>query len=303
MSLFDSASLIVTPSGYKEDKLYSIKPSDGSGDLVVTRATTPTRVNSSGLIEVVPYNLLTYSNTFTNAIWTKDNVSLTSGITSPSGLNNAFKLVESATTGVHSIYQTFLTLPSSVYSTSIYVKKGERFKVAIADRNSGAYVSFNLNTETILASLSLVGTIELLNNDWYRLTAKTSSAISVYVPQIFILEDSYTTGVPITLPYAGNGTSGIFIYAAQFEAGATAKEYFPTTDRLDVPRLDYTNSSCPSILVEPQRTNVALRSEEFDNGYWENTDVIYLLILKYLQVVFKMLTLLLHQLVKYLFPQ
>jgi hypothetical protein len=35
-----------------------------------------------------------------------------------------------------------------------------------------------------------------------------------------------------------------------------------------VPRLDYTNSTCPSILVEPQRTNLFLRSEEFNDAYW-----------------------------------
>ena len=33
-------------------------------------------------------------------------------------------------------------------------------------------------------------------------------------------------------------------------------------------RFDYTNGSCPSILVEPQRTNLLLRSEEFDNASW-----------------------------------
>ena len=33
MSLYDDASLIAYPSGYKEDKIYSIKPTDGSGDL------------------------------------------------------------------------------------------------------------------------------------------------------------------------------------------------------------------------------------------------------------------------------
>ena len=71
MSLFDSASLVVTPNGIKEDKLYSIKPTDGSGDLVVTRATTATRVNSDGLIEVTPYNLFTYSEQFDNASWVK----------------------------------------------------------------------------------------------------------------------------------------------------------------------------------------------------------------------------------------
>jgi hypothetical protein len=40
----------------------------------------------------------------------------------------------------------------------------------------------------------------------------------------------------------------------------------------NIPRLDYTNSTCPSILVEPQRTNLLLRSQEFDNIYWVKTD-------------------------------
>ena len=34
----------------------------------------------------------------------------------------------------------------------------------------------------------------------------------------------------------------------------------------NVPRLDYSNGSCPSILVEPQRTNIALWSEQIDNN-------------------------------------
>jgi hypothetical protein len=38
----------------------------------------------------------------------------------------------------------------------------------------------------------------------------------------------------------------------------------------NVPRLDYTNGSCPSILVEPQRTNLVLRSQEFDVSPWAN---------------------------------
>lgn len=38
------------------------------------------------------------------------------------------------------------------------------------------------------------------------------------------------------------------------------------------PRFDYTNGSCPSILVEPQRTNLLLRSEEFDNATWTKTN-------------------------------
>jgi len=53
MSLLDQASLILTPNAYKANKLYSIIPSSGSGDMVTTRATTATRVNSSGVIETV----------------------------------------------------------------------------------------------------------------------------------------------------------------------------------------------------------------------------------------------------------
>ncbi len=55
---------------------------------------------------------------------------------------------------------------------------------------------------------------------------------------------------------------------AQWEQGSTATEYFPTTTRLNIPRIDYTNGSCPSLLVEPQRTNLILRSDEFDNVSW-----------------------------------
>jgi hypothetical protein len=73
MSLLDTASLIVTPNGYKEGKLYSVIPSDGSGDMSVVRATTATRVNSAGLIELVPYNLVNYSEQFDNAAWVKTN--------------------------------------------------------------------------------------------------------------------------------------------------------------------------------------------------------------------------------------
>ena len=62
--LFDSASLVITPNGVKTSKLYAIKPTDGSGDLSVTRATTATRINEYGVREVVPANRvrIDYSN-------------------------------------------------------------------------------------------------------------------------------------------------------------------------------------------------------------------------------------------------
>lgn len=57
MSLLNVASLITTPNAYKAGKLYSIVPTSGNGDMTVVRATTATRVNSSGLIESVGVNV------------------------------------------------------------------------------------------------------------------------------------------------------------------------------------------------------------------------------------------------------
>jgi hypothetical protein len=41
-----------------------------------------------------------------------------------------------------------------------------------------------------------------------------------------------------------------------------------TETRLNIPRLDYSLGSCPNILLEPQRTNLFIFSEQFDNGSW-----------------------------------
>ena len=57
MSLLTQASLVLTPNAVKASKLYSIIPSNGNGDMTVVRATTATRVNSSGLIESVATNV------------------------------------------------------------------------------------------------------------------------------------------------------------------------------------------------------------------------------------------------------
>jgi len=75
--LLNSASLVMIPSGYKEDVVYSQIPTDGSGDLSFTRASNGTRVNSAGLVEVVPWNLALQSETFDNASWVKSNSTIT----------------------------------------------------------------------------------------------------------------------------------------------------------------------------------------------------------------------------------
>jgi len=258
MSLFDSASLVVTPNGVKEGKLYSIKPTDGSGDLSVTRATTATRVNSSGLVELVPYNLATYSNTFSNADYIKTNVTLTANqAETPDtyGLSSLF--VPAAAVGNRYLART-IDNQSKLYS--IFLKKKELSYVKLGTANS--YVVVNLNNGTLSTSSDVYNNYSItdVGNEWYRVGVynKTTSA------QVQIFGGVSSTGTNV----ATNGTDGFYIYGFQLVDGSVEKPYFPTTDRLNIPRLDYTNGTCPSILVEPQRTNTYRASEELDNAIW-----------------------------------
>ncbi len=74
-SFYDDASLIMYPSGYKEDKIYSLKPTNGTGDLTFSRASSATRVNEQGLIDtpsVLGSELVTNGDFATDTGWNKN---------------------------------------------------------------------------------------------------------------------------------------------------------------------------------------------------------------------------------------
>jgi hypothetical protein len=256
MSLLDTASLCVTPSAYKEGKLYSVIPSDGSGDMSVVRATTATRVNSAGLVELVPYNLLTYSNTFSNAAWTKTNTTVTSGQSGYDGTSNAWKLQATATNNCE-VDQGFSE--SETKNFSIYAKAGNVNFVAISVFGAG-YGWYNLSNGTLGSSggTFVSRNIESVGNGWYRcsiVTNVSASGVAVYVADA---DNSIATTIG----------SNIFIQDSQLESGSVPTTYQKTETRLNIPRLDYSNGTCPSLLVEPQRTNLLTYSSSFDNAGW-----------------------------------
>ena len=57
MSYYDDASLVLIPSGVKAAKVYSQKPTNGTGDFTFARASTATRTNASGAIASVASNV------------------------------------------------------------------------------------------------------------------------------------------------------------------------------------------------------------------------------------------------------
>jgi len=227
MSLLDKASLIVTPNSYKESKLYSVVPSSGAGDMDVVRATTATRVNSDGLIEVTPYNLLQRSQEFENAYWAKANTTVTSNATTaPNGTLTA-DLILNTVAGGYINNTSFVGLIGIVYSYSFYIKNNNSTSTLILVRASSTALSATINWSgsniSSITNTTGTSTFTALDNGWFRISGTYTST-----------EDGQQLRI---YPQSGSGTNSVYVWGAQLVTGTSAKEYFPTTDRLDVARL------------------------------------------------------------------
>ena len=265
MSYYDDASLVLIPSGVKAAKVYSQKPTNGSGDLAFIRTgDTATRVNSAGLIEKVRTNLVTYSNTFSTT-WTNINTTETSGQAGYDGTTNAWLI--SATGGSAGIIQNISQ--SGMVTQSVYAKAGTSnwlmLRLTDGTNNNLTYVDLTNRVFGNTGTNFVRGTITDVGGGWSRVsvTINQASYNSVYFYIAKGNNDLSTT----------NET--LFIQNAQLETGDIATDYIATTSAAvsvgpvaNVPRLDYLSSTCPRLLLEPQRTNILLFSEQFNNGAW-----------------------------------
>lgn len=194
-------------------------------DFTFSRSTTGTYTDSDGYIQEMPYNLVTYSEDFSQ--WsTIGSPTLTSNYgQSPDGKNNSTRVQFSSG---DRIYEGVNTSGDNNYS--VYLKGTGTIRMR---DNSGAYS----NDVT-------------LTNEWVRYDYTFNASISnVQLQQT-------------------SGTSDFEIWGAQVNKGTSAKTYFPTTTRLNMPRVDYLNNSNGSLILEPQRTNIATYSSELDNAAW-----------------------------------
>lgn len=247
MSLLNDASLVFIPSGYKEDKVYSIIPSNGAGDLDFVRGCDATRINPQSLVENTPWNLFNDTEDFTFGTWSKVNTTVTANTTvAPNGAQTADTAVISSAGYIYYQMNYSGTTGSSI-SISVYSKTSTTNLLVFG----GATIA-GTDTEQILS----------VGNGWYRhiITRVFTTTASGIVQ--FVL-GFYTPGTHI-------------IWGAQLNVG-TIKPYFPTTDRLNVPRLDYTNSTCPSLLLEKQSTNLlypSIPTTTYGNGTFTGNSVI-----------------------------
>jgi hypothetical protein len=250
MSLLDQASLIVTPNGYKADKLYSVKPTDASGDMTVVRATTATRVNSAGVIQSVAINVprldypplggcprilieperinkVFYSEEFDNIYWSKFAATVSANVSaSPEG-NTTADLVYPSSTGAlkGQVFRalTGITL-GDVVTVSVFVKASSKNFAYIAPLyNFSPAAYFNLSTGAITSPIPNVTTsMTAFANGWWRISV-TSTATATSFISIGSTDDASGSNIN-----TASGTDGILLWGAQVEVGTTASSYIPT---------------------------------------------------------------------------
>ena len=250
-------------------KVYSIKPEDRKGDFTFTRSSAATRVNASGNIEKETQNLLLQSNSFSTT-WVMSDVTLASGQAGYDGTNDAWEVTRS--TIAYSRLNQSVT-QSGLVRHSVYAKAGTLDWVSVGPTGGAEGTWFNVSTgvQGEEGSLIIDSSIESVGNGWYRISVLVNSPSNqffrIYPADVDGGDDSTTAGT-------------IYIQDAQLEQGLVARDYIETTTSAieggitdNVPRLDYTDSSCPALLLEPQRTNLITQSEYFGDSYWVKTNV------------------------------
>ena len=261
----------MVPDAPIDGKLPSVKPEDRSGDFTFSRGSnlSATRVNKDGLIEKGRENLLLQSNQF-DTTWLQVNSNVTSGQSGYDGSSDAWLLSKSGATGL--VKQDITQ--SGVQAFSIYAKAGTSNWMRLLI-NGVALAYYDLSNGVVGATLYstfIDAQIEDVGGGWYRCS---------------LIGNGSTTLVNVVVADADNDTSGtsgsIYIQDAQLELGLVATGYIETTTATvqkgileNLPRLDYSGgASCPSLLLEPQRSNLITHSEYFETSEWTTPNVVF----------------------------
>lgn len=255
-------SLALIPSGVKASKVYSVLPTDGTGDFNFTRSGNATRVNSEGLIELVTSNvprlnyplldgvvsgcpslllepsrtnLETKSKDIDN--WLSVNTTeIANYAISPDGSQSATKVSQTTANGEHSVYDSLSVDGSSEYTQSVFLKMGDgstewryiQFRFRNGGFTTGGGVVVDLQNGTITHNQGLNGYgIEKYPNGWFRVYISQNSTDLSFTAGPVIAFNEIASGYDVN--FVGDINASVFVWGAQFELGSIPTSYIPTS--------------------------------------------------------------------------
>ena len=228
-----SGSITIDNVSVKEVTGQEVVPDSGCGSWLLEKQSTNLVTESQAL-----------STMQTQATITDNN------LLSPTGDVNASLVVENTATNSHGIRKATIipTNASAVdYTISVFAKKKERQFVQFqfyADSTQYNSSLFNLNNGTTTGDSS-THKIEDYGNGWYRcsFTDSITQSTGGYNFAAAYMSQSSTSY------YAGDGTSGLYMFGFQLEQQSYATSYIPTNGAASTRLQDIANNSGNSSLI------------------------------------------------------
>ena len=200
-------------------------------------------------------NLLERTEEFGDAYWSRQRVSVDPvAAEAPTGENTATKLKEdvSAENNPHILVpnsNAFSTTPNASYIATFYAKEAERRHAVFGIRSSGAgsgsatagpsrsHITVDLRTGAASQLINVAThSVTDVGNGWWKIVIATAGFDRNDMQPAITLSNVAAPAIGnfMVVNYAGDGTSGIFIWGAQFELGSTATPYQRVGSRFDV---------------------------------------------------------------------
>ena len=268
-------NIAMIPSGYVGSKLFSILPTDGSGDFTYARDSNASRVNKSGIIEIVADDVPRLDWRTPDKLYFKNHITRSDLVDSIESHNyselvteiNPFNfggswLVE---TGTNNLYQSAYLKEGSTTTNctySIYAKKGSTNFISLTLNNGAAskITVFNFNTKTFSneSGYSFSNSFEELSNGWFRLSITLTITGKVFYANIQSSDKLNTSDY---------GT--LYLYAPQLNLGNSAQEYVENNTYKSFK--DVISLSNSRLLIEKEAINLFRDSEDIASMTATNT--------------------------------
>lgn len=199
-------------------------PADDVGEAIGLQLSLSPPGDGRGIV-----NLLTYTEQFDNAVWTKGATTVTANAAvSSDGTTTGDLLLETTANSSHRVFQSVTVTSGAQVAWSIDVKAAGRTKCRMQIENGGSLIraTADLTAGTITPDSSSGGVLDSsaitsLGNDWYRISITGSlTGITSYFGVLYLLD---ATG---TQSYTGDAALGMYIWGAQLNLGTLA-DYQP----------------------------------------------------------------------------
>ena len=251
--------------------------------ITFSRGSQATLFDSTGTLVYAKHNLLTQSEDAVT--WTPSQLSVSSNsILAPNGTLTADTLTEDTTTNFHRIQPSTVTFVSGFqYTFSVFLKNGDRNFAQLffpLQFSTADYANFDISTGALgTVGGSATASIVSVGSGWYRCSV-TATATSSGTGAVSI---GLITSATASRAESYLGASkfiyvwGIQLNLPNMEGGVTSSltTYYPTTTAAYyAPRFDYDPSTLQprGLLIEEQRTNNALQSQDFASGDWTKSN-------------------------------